>query len=66
MKPEIIIALLVYVAIALLIMYLIRKLVLWYFKIDVMVSQNDETNRLLRKIAENTKPPADENDFMNS
>jgi len=60
------IGLITYLVIIALIAYLIRNIILWYFKIDVMVKQNDETNRLLKKIAENTKLPVDENDFMNS
>jgi len=39
------------IAFALGVLYLIREVVLWYFKINVRVEQNDQIIKLLTKIA---------------
>ena len=39
------------IAFGVLILYVIREVVLWYFKINVRVEQNDKVIKLLTKIA---------------
>ena len=44
--------LLVGLVIIFIVLYLIRQIVLWYFKIDIVVKQNEEIIRLLKRIAD--------------
>jgi hypothetical protein len=64
-SPNLVIILIVVIGILFLLFLLIRSIVLWYYKIDYRVKQNDELIRLLKEIRDKISSNDSFDDFLN-